>query len=155
NHMCERLTMLREKIELQLGECDLNNLIEATLTDFKGTLKARVEQSLQPLPKAVLDPNQIHKVLTNLIMNANDAVNGNGVIQVATSQEGNRVVFSVKDNGCGMSQEFIATSLFRPFQTTKKGGLGIGLFHSKVIVEAHNGLVEVFSAAGAGTEFRV
>jgi putative PEP-CTERM system histidine kinase len=155
NQMCERLTMLRGKIELQLSECDLNKLIEATLTDFKGTLKARVEQALQPLPKAVLDSSQIHNVLTNLIMNANDAVNSNGVIHVATAQDGNRIVLSVKDNGCGMSQEFIDTSLFRPFQTTKKGGLGIGLFHSKVIVEAHNGVVEVFSVAGAGTEFRV
>ena len=45
--------------------------------------------------------------------------------------------------------------LFRPFQTTKKRGLGIGLFHSKLIVEAHRGRLEVNSTVGAGTEFRV
>jgi len=88
-------------------------------------------------------------------MNANDAVNGNGVIQVTTIHEGNTVGFSVRDNGCGMSEEFIEKSLFRPFQTTKKRGLGIGLFHSKLIVEAHRGALEVNSTAGAGTEFRV
>jgi signal transduction histidine kinase len=77
------------------------------------------------------------------------------VIQVATIHEGNTVGFVVRDNGCGMSEEFIEKSLFRPFQTTKKKGLGIGLFHSKLIVEAHRGTLEVNSAVGAGSEFRV
>jgi signal transduction histidine kinase len=54
-----------------------------------------------------------------------------------------------------MSEEFIAKSLFKPFQTTKKKGLGIGLFHSRLIVEAHRGVLEVNSSVGAGTEFRV
>src|SRR5881396_2201349 len=93
--------------------------------------------------------------MTNLVMNANEAVNGNGVIQVTTIQDGGRIGFAVRDDGCGMSDEFIEKSLFRPFQTTKKRGLGIGLFHSKLIVEAHRGALEVSSAVGAGTEFRV
>jgi signal transduction histidine kinase len=54
-----------------------------------------------------------------------------------------------------MSEDFVERALFRPFQTTKKKGLGIGLFHSKLIVEAHRGSVEVNSKVGAGTEFRV
>ena len=88
-------------------------------------------------------------------MNANEAVNGNGGIRVTTIYEGNTVGFAVSDNGCGMSEEFIQKSLFRPFQTTKKKGLGIGLFHSKLIVEAHHGTLEVNSAVGVGSEFRV
>ena len=110
---------------------------------------------MQPVPRAIMDPEQIHKVLTNLVMNANEAVNGNGVIQVTTIDDGSRIGFAVRDNGCGMSDEFIEKSLFRPFQTTKKRGLGIGLFQSKLIVEAHRGTLEVSSAVGAGTEFRV
>ena len=74
---------------------------------------------------------------------------------MATIHEGETVGFTVKDNGCGMSEEFIENSLFRPFQTTKKKGLGIGLFHCKLIVEAHRGKIEVNSAEGQGTEFRV
>jgi signal transduction histidine kinase len=110
------------------------------------------------MPKALMDQQQIHKVLTNLVMNANEAVyaaNGNGVIRVATIHEGESVGFAVRDNGCGMSEEFIENSLFKPFQTTKKKGLGIGLFHCKLIVEAHHGSIEVNSAEGQGTEFRV
>jgi len=54
-----------------------------------------------------------------------------------------------------MTPEFIAQSLFRPFQTTKKNGLGIGMFQSKMIVEAHGGRFSVESAPGKGTTFRV
>jgi signal transduction histidine kinase len=110
---------------------------------------------LLPVPRTLIDQEQIHKVLTNLVMNANEAVNGNGVIQVMTFHEGNTVSFAVTDNGCGMSAEFIEKSLFRPFQTTKKKGLGIGLFHSKLIIEAHRGKIEVNSTPGKGTEFRI
>jgi putative PEP-CTERM system histidine kinase len=153
--MCERLSMLKESIDLKPAECDLTELIAAALDDFKPNLKAELKQDLQPLPKIRIDSEQIQKVLTNLVLNANEAVNGNGVIQISTVHEGNMAGFSVRDNGCGMSEEFIEKSLFKPFQTTKKKGLGIGLFHTKLIVEAHRGMLEVNSAVGAGTEFRV
>jgi putative PEP-CTERM system histidine kinase len=153
--MCTRLAMLKQNIELKLEQCDLNDLVASTLNEFKATLRAELEKDLQPVPKALIDAEQIHTVLTNLVMNANEAVNGNGLIRVTTVHEGNAVGFAVRDNGCGMSQDFIEKSLFRPFQTTKKRGLGIGLFHSRLIVEAHRGTVEVSSAVGGGTEFRV
>jgi putative PEP-CTERM system histidine kinase len=153
--MCERLALLKQNIQLKLSECDLNDLVAATLVEFKGSLKADIEQVLQPVPKVRIDSEQIHKVLTNLVINANEAVNGNGLIQVTTIHEGNIAGFLVRDNGCGMSEEFIEKSLFRPFQTTKKKGLGIGLFHCKLIVEAHHGTLEVNSSVGKGTEFRV
>jgi putative PEP-CTERM system histidine kinase len=153
--MCERLALLKQNIQLKLSECDLNDLVAATLVEFKGSLKADIEQVLQPVPKVRIDSEQIHKVLTNLVINANEAVNGNGLIQVTTIHEGNIAGFLVRDNGCGMSEEFIEKSLFRPFQTTKKKGLGIGLFHCKLIVEAHHGTLEVNSSLGKGTEFRV
>jgi len=153
--MCNRLSMLKQDIELHPAKADLCQLISTTLDEFKSNLKADVERDLQPVPKAMIDREQIHKVLTNLVMNANEAVNGNGVIRVATVHEGDTVAFSVKDNGCGMSEEFIEKSLFRAFQTTKKKGLGIGLFHCRLIVEAHHGKIEVNSTLGKGTEFRV
>jgi signal transduction histidine kinase len=54
-----------------------------------------------------------------------------------------------------MSKEYVAQSLFQPFRTTKEQGLGIGLFHSKTIVEAHQGRIEVESEEGVGSTFRV
>ena len=61
----------------------------------------------------------------------------------------------VRDTGCGMSGEFIETRLFRPFQTTKPKGMGIGLYHCKTIVEAHGGRIEVESKEGKGSAFKV
>ncbi|HET9132475.1 MAG TPA: ATP-binding protein, partial [Terriglobia bacterium] len=155
DEMCGRLAMLKQNIELRLTQSDLCKLVSITLEEFKSNLRAHLEQDLQPVPQTMMDPDQIHKVLTNLVLNANEAVNGDGVIRVATTSEHNTVAFSVKDNGCGMSEKFIDDSLFRPFQTTKKKGLGIGLYHCKLIVEAHRGRIEVNSTVGKGTEFRV
>jgi putative PEP-CTERM system histidine kinase len=155
DNMCGRLAMLKQDVGLRRAQADLCQLVTNTLDEFKANLRAELEQDLQPVPIAMMDPEQIHKVLTNLIMNANEAVNGKGVIRVATAYERDTIAFSVKDNGCGMSEEFIADSLFRPFQTTKKKGLGIGLYHCKLIVEAHHGKIEVNSSVGEGTEFRV
>jgi putative PEP-CTERM system histidine kinase len=155
DEMCGRLAMLKQNIELRLAQADLCHLVTMTLHEFKANLRAALEQDLQPVPKAMMDEEQIHKVLTNLVLNANEAVNGNGVIRVSTAHDRDTVAFSVKDNGCGMSEEFIGDSLFRPFQTTKKKGLGIGLYHCKLIVEAHRGRIEVNSTVGKGTEFRV
>jgi len=61
----------------------------------------------------------------------------------------------VIDDGCGMSREFMQRSLFHAFRTTKKQGTGIGLFHSRKIVEAHGGRIEVESEEGKGSTFRV
>jgi len=153
--MCSRVAMLKQNIELKLTQCDLNSLVASTLAEFTANSRAKLEQDLQTVPRVLIDAEKIHTVLTNLVMNANEAVNGNGVIRVATIYDGSSVGFAVRDNGCGMSEEFIEKSLFRPFQTTKKRGLGIGLFQSKLIVEAHRGTVDVTSAIGAGTEFRI
>ena len=54
-----------------------------------------------------------------------------------------------------MTPEFMQSSLFRPFQTTKKKGIGIGMFHCKMIVEAHKGRIEVDSEPGQGTTFTI
>ena len=96
------------------------------------------------------------KVTTNLIFNAREAVPAaSGQVRIQTLQQPGWAVLAVSDNGCGMSQEFLGRSLFRPFQTTKKNGLGIGMFQSKMIVEAHKGKIEVESEPGKGTTFRV
>ena len=78
-----------------------------------------------------------------------------GGIRIATARENRWATLAISDDGCGMSPEFIAQSLFRPFKTTKKAGLGIGMFHVKTIVEAHRGRIAVESEPGKGTTFRI
>jgi hypothetical protein len=127
------------------------NSTVATLNGWKTS----IIQDLDSLPRVLVDPEQIQKVITNLILNANEATENRGEIRVGAKEENGWIVLSVSDNGCGMSKEFIENSLFRPFKTTKRQGMGIGLFHSKMIVEAHQGRIEVESEEGKGTTFRV
>lgn len=155
NAMCNKLSLLTKKLDLQRIETDLNELLTATLAGLNGCIKVSLVLDLKPVPMLALDPDQIQKVLVNLVLNANEAVDHRGEIRVATYPMDGWAVLSVSDNGCGMSKEFIARSLFQPFQTTKSQGLGIGLFHSKKIIEAHQGRIEVESEAGKGSTFRV
>ncbi|GIX49558.1 MAG: hypothetical protein KatS3mg131_3769 [Candidatus Tectimicrobiota bacterium] len=154
-HMCSRLSLLTARLELRRTATDVNALVRDTVAELRGALSAPVVLELQPLPPAWLDAEQLQKVLVNLLLNANDAVAGQGEIRVRTWQEGGYVVLAVSDNGCGIPAAFLKASLFQPFQTTKRGGLGIGLFHSKMIVEAHRGRIEVESEEGKGSTFRV
>lgn len=90
-----------------------------------------------------------------MILNAADAASGKSLINVSSGMNGDRAYVRVEDDGCGMAEEFIATSLFKPFKSTKKKGLGIGLYQCKQIVEAHCGSIEVQSAPGKGSVFTV
>jgi putative PEP-CTERM system histidine kinase len=150
-NMCGRLSMLRKKVEIVAVPGDLNALVATTLDE----MDLPVARDLQPLPEAPFDAEQIQKVITNLVLNAHEAVAGRGSVSVATRAHETSIEFSVTDNGCGLSREFIEKSLFRPFQSTKQRGLGIGLFHCRIIVEGHQGRIDVLSEEGKGSTFRV
>lgn len=155
NGMCGHISMLSQKIELKQVETDLNHLITNSLSTLNGSLGGSLIQDLQPVPKLIIDPEQFQKVLINLVLNARQAIEDGGEIRVATEHKDGWVTLSVSDNGSGMTKEFMEHSLFRPFKTTKKNGMGIGLFQSKMIVEAHRGRIEVESEVGKGSVFRV
>jgi putative PEP-CTERM system histidine kinase len=155
NGLCSRLSSLSRKLELHRTEADLNELVKNALSGLNGCFRTSLVVDLHPLAKINIDQEQIQRVLVNLILNANEATKDGGEIRLATKHHDGFIVLSVSDNGCGMSQEFIQNSIFRPFQTTKKQGMGIGLYQSKMIVEAHGGKIEVESEEGKGTTFRV
>lgn len=155
NSMCSRLSPLSRQLDLNRIETDLNDLVTTTLKSLNGSLGASLAEELHPVHTLLIDPEQIQKVLVNLVLNANEATGERGEVRVVTRERNGWAELSVTDNGCGMSRDFMARSLFKPFQTTKKQGLGIGLFHSKKIVEAHHGRLEVESQEGKGSTFRV
>ncbi len=155
NQLISRLGQLRHELTLQRTDADLNQVVQSALAGFDAAAQATVIKDLGELPPVRMDQEQIQKVATNLVLNAMEAVTDKGVIRVATTRRNGWVVLSVADNGCGMSPEFLQRSLFRPFQTTKKRGLGIGLFQSRMIVEAHGGTISVASEPGRGTTFEV
>jgi putative PEP-CTERM system histidine kinase len=155
NDLINRMNALRHELRLQPAELDLNHVVTEALATLNGTLENKLVTKFDQIPNILADGQQLQSVCTNLLLNACDAVGLNGRITVETTRQGEWVALSVSDNGCGMSEQFIKNSLFRPFRSTKKKGLGIGMFQSKTIVEAHQGKIHVDSELGVGTTFRV
>jgi putative PEP-CTERM system histidine kinase len=155
NDLINRMNALRHELRLNAAELNLNLVIKESLANLNGTLDTNLVTKFDQIPKISADRQQLQSVFTNLLLNARDAVGLNGRITVETTRQGDWVALSVSDNGCGMTEHFIKNSLFRPFRSTKKKGLGIGMFHSKTIVEAHHGRINVESELGVGTTFRV
>lgn len=151
-----QLTLLRQKLEIRPVLSDLNEVVAAAVEAMPAGEILPLTRQPQPVPKTMLDPEQMQKVILNLLLNAKEALNGPGgriVLETVAHPDG--VEIAVADNGCGMTPEFLHRHLFRPFQTTKKNGTGIGMFHSKLIVEAHRGRFEVASEPGKGSKFRI
>jgi len=149
--MIARLSEFRTSADAVRVDTDLNQLVTATLDSVAGTPGIQLVSELQAVPVIRADRDQLQSVVTNLILNARDAVGSSGRIEVRTEHRAGRVVLSVTDTGCGMSPVFVRESLFRPFQSTKNKGLGLGMFQSRSIVVAHGGSMQVESTVGKGT----
>jgi putative PEP-CTERM system histidine kinase len=100
--------------------------------------------------------DRLERVVGHLVQNALDAVpTEGGRVEVRAFEDDAFAVIEVSDNGVGMTPEFIRDRLFRPFQTTKTHGMGIGVYESFQYVSAIGGRLQVESASDAGTTFRV
>lgn len=148
--LISRLKHLPEKNSLQLAPVDLLQMAHETAALVSGrTLEVTGTSVI-----AEVDREELQKVALNLMLNAVEATVGNRSIMVEVGER-EAPFFRVKDEGCGISEAFLKHALFTPFNSTKKSGLGIGLYQSKQIVEAHGGKIEVVSTIDQGSEFTV
>lgn len=155
DNLIGRLSSLREGLRMSTVPTSLAALVERAIAQAAPLPQMEVSVELATMPDLRVDADQLTKVILNLILNARDAMDGRGHLNISTRFAHGWAVLAVSDTGAGMSPEFIRKSLFRPFQTTKKRGLGIGMFQSKMIVDAHGGRIEVESTPKVGTTFRV
>jgi signal transduction histidine kinase len=109
-------------------------------------------------PDAVITLGQeirLERVLGHLVQNAIDATRERGEVDVRVFAEGERAIVEVKDTGCGMSEQFVRERLFRPFQTTKSTGMGVGAFETAQLAKEMGGSIQADSQPGAGTLIRL
>lgn len=145
-----RLKHLPEKESLQLTPVDLLQMAHDTAAMVTGrTLEVTGSRVI-----AEADREELQKVALNLMLNAVEATDGNTPVRVEVGENGSPFI-RVKDEGCGIPEAFRQHILFKPFSSTKKQGMGIGLYQSKQIVEAHGGRIEVESSIDHGSEFTV
>jgi PAS domain S-box-containing protein len=140
-----------QRIELSNLARQIENLVEAAVPK-KVTLEMRLAREL---PEIEADVNQIQQVVLNLVSNAAEAIGEDaGTIAISTGSDHHSVYLEVRDTGCGMDPDTKAR-MFDPFFTTKFTGRGLGLAAVAGIVRSHKGNIQVTSAPGEGSIFRV
>jgi two-component system NtrC family sensor kinase len=138
----------------ELEPTDLNRLLDqivefaANHTDLAGVKILR--NFAAELPPVPADGDQIRQVAINLILNAGAAMNGRGMLTVATRREEQYAVMIFTDTGCGIDEENL-TRIFEPFFTTKERGTGLGLAITRQLIELHHGTIHIASSPGEGT----
>jgi len=148
--------------EPKVEELDVNEILERTLSlvEHQALLQnVKITRAFSAsLPKVMIDGNQMQQVFTNIILNAAEAVHGEGELTVATGvpPDGKAIEIELTDTGCGIPQENLG-KIFDPFFTTKEvgRGTGLGLAVSYGIVARHKGTIDVKSEPGKGTTFIV
>lgn len=157
----ELVVKLRTFSRLDEGEfntIDVREAMESVLLFLRHKMTGRIEvvRDYASVNDLACYGGQLNQVLMNIVANAVDAIEDQGIIAVRTGVEGDMFVISVKDSGSGIPKENMER-IFDPFFTTKPvgQGTGLGLAISYKIVQAHQGRIEVASELGQGTEFRV
>lgn len=153
-----RLSNISKDEKLIKESTNIMKLIGKTLKDLNPNSNQLVTVSIlekKRIPEVMLDQDRVQKVIINIVLNAYESFQGKGEIKINISSDNGFAVISISDNGPGIPEDFLKSSLFKPFKTTKDGGLGIGLFQSKEIIESHGGRIEVESKLDKGTTFKV
>ena len=137
----------------------IDDLVTSTVVLHEDLLRAKnIRVHIAPVPRTKVRGNvqDLQQVLTNVLLNARDAVADGGNIWISVAEEGERVVIRVRDDGKGIAPDIIAR-IFEPLVTTKRGqgGTGLGLAISRRIVNACDGDISVESAPGEGAEFSI
>ena len=142
----------------QLQPTSLNDLVQQVATLHQAqmkdapnliTLNVEFDRSVREIP---LDPDLMHRVVSNLFLNAIDAMPEGGTLTLRTHDRGEQVRLEVGDTGVGLTPEE-RERIFTPYYTTKKHGTGLGLAVVQSIVSDHHGSISVVSERGQGTTF--
>ncbi|MFT4979318.1 MAG: signal transduction histidine kinase [Myxococcota bacterium] len=156
NSLVEDFLESARPLELKRTSVDLVELLEEVAEAFRHDPRCQglreVKLSLSPMPQLQADPARLRQVLWNLLVNAAQATEDGGQIDIhgGPSLDGVRLV--VADDGAGIPAEK-KLRIFDPFYTTRAGGTGLGLAIVDWIVRAHGGEIRVESTLGVGTAF--
>jgi signal transduction histidine kinase len=139
---------------------ELNDLLQEVLRTSRPrwrTSSLAVSGTFAELPPVWGDPYYLRDAFQSVVQNAQEAASSSVTVRSVRERRGSRdfAVVEVEDDGPGMSGDFIKRRLFRPFQTMKSGGVGLGLYTARRILRHHRGEVEVMSVEGEGTRVRL
>lgn len=106
--------------------------------------------------RVLADAERLSSVLEHLVQNAQEATRPDGTVEVRLAAQGSEIRIAIRDDGVGMTDDFVRSRLFRPFDTTKgNAGMGIGVYEAREFVHGMGGRMEVASAPGEGSTFTI
>jgi putative PEP-CTERM system histidine kinase len=161
----EKMAALMSKLSLksfqpslagQYSLVDLSSVIEEIVAPLRVDVRVRIKiQNIGgPIRPIMAVQEQIHQVVLNVVLNARQAVGEEGDILVALERMSASIIIRVEDTGIGIPPGML-NMLFRPSQSSRPGGLGVGLYQCKRIVEAHGGTIQIRSHVGSGSQVQI
>ena len=144
--------------ELTFSDISLNKLIDESLELAKDRIELKqikVIKSFDPeICNISVDVSKIKIAILNIIVNAIEAMNTDGILKIETANKNNRCLIKISDSGIGMTKEQVS-KLFEPYFTTKEKGNGLGLANSQNIILGHSGTISAESVLGRGSTFTI
>ncbi len=112
-----------------------------------------IEADLSTGIMAVADAARVETIIGHLVQNAIEASQDGSEIKISCRKQGNDVAIGIADSGSGMTEDFVSNQLFKPFESTKEGGFGIGAYEARALAMSMGGQLRVESRVGKGTHF--
>jgi putative PEP-CTERM system histidine kinase len=149
NDLLKRLSQHSQTRNAKIEAIDIEKTILSVIHGKR--LIYPIETELSPGMMAEADPGRIETILNHLVQNAIEATDDGSPVRISASRQGHEIAIRVSDNGCGMSEAFVANQLFKPFESTKEGGFGIGAYEARALAQSIGGNLRVDSRLGKGT----
>ncbi|MGQ9630492.1 MAG: ATP-binding protein [bacterium] len=144
-------------LQMNLQRRNLKDIVDSALELFAPNLdekNIKLILDLKPDVVSMVDDDKLKRAILNLLINAAQAIDERGTITVGLREEGDKILVSVQDTGCGIEEE-LRDKIFNPFFTTKDRGAGLGLSLVHKIVEGHGGSIRVESRVGEESTFTI
>ena len=159
NGILDRVLNLARSADPQMGEVNAKDIMEEVALLVRIKLSAAKIRLNLHFPKNEMirirgDRSQLEQAVLNLVLNAQEAMDGGGTLTLGANQREDEVIFVVEDSGKGMKKE-VADRLFEPFLSGRPGGTGLGMALVRRTVEAHGGTLRIQTKHGKGTKVEI
>lgn len=152
------LTSVTRGYQVNSSKINLSSLIKSVVKTFKLNNTCKPYELTthfgNNIPNITGDSIKLKQVIINILNNAYDAIDNNGIIDVHMYHTGNSIQINISDNGCGIPPS-LYENIWNPFVTSKENGSGIGLSLVQRIIKSHKGKISFTSKEGIGTTFTI